>query len=56
VTEFRKELVSKDGRVVVATSPREFNDLVYGGGYVEKQADKAKTQASPPKPKAESTP
>lgn len=37
--EFRKELVSKDGRTVVATSPREYNDLVYGAGYTEKGAD-----------------
>lgn len=52
--EYRKELVSKDGRVVVATSPREYNDLVFGGGYTEKAADKPKMQASP-RPRPEGT-
>lgn len=33
---FPKELTSPDGRTFVATSAREYNDLVYGSGYTEK--------------------
>lgn len=55
---YSKELVSPDGRTVVASSPREANDLMYGGGYREKEADKPKNQSpAPARPKpTEGTP
>lgn len=35
MTEYRKELISPDGKTYVSTSPRETNDLIYGSGYRE---------------------
>ena len=45
--DFRKVLVSKDGDEFVATSPREYNDLVFGGGYREKGGDADKGKSAP---------
>lgn len=45
MTEYSKELVAPDGRVYVATSAREYNDLVYGGGYVDKPGDKPEVKS-----------
>lgn len=50
MTDFRKELVAPDGRPYVATSAREYNDLVFGGGYVDKAPEKAKPEPSRSKP------
>jgi len=33
MVNYRELLVSPDGRTVAATSPAEYNDLLYGRGY-----------------------
>ena len=47
MTEYSKKLISPDGREVVAHTPREANDLMYGSGYREAdtKAGKAKDGA-----------
>jgi hypothetical protein len=47
--EYRKELVSRSGRIYVSTSERETNDLMYGQGYREADAQ-ASSGAEPAKP------
>jgi hypothetical protein len=56
MTEFPVEMVSPDGRVATATSPREYNDLKYGGGYREKEAEKPKAQTPAKQKPTEGTP
>jgi hypothetical protein len=45
MVNYRELLVAPDGRQVTATSPAEYNDLLYGRGY--RRADDVNQPAEP---------